>query len=495
MIFLAAGLGLYAHHVAGRQIALAITVASWSVVAFMVARLSLALVAAWDNTRTGWKSNREQLAQQRHFTRKTAAEASQAEREAAVLVVTAGHDQQILIRDEGHVQWRPAHLDPRRYANGLPSDPTPFEIALWQVWQQSHGPRLPSPQGRGAGGEGLLLPAGAPGYELPSLVRWTDVIPGGRGDLHNLVLGLYLNAQGRLAPLSLSLYDLFHTIAAASSGWGKSAFISSILAQLATCPDPVEFVLIDQQMHGLAGFRDCDRLRYPLLQQPDEILSALHEVYREAIEYRAALLARTDADDLAEYNARADHPLPPIVVAVDEAASLLANKEIGAALKRQAWELRKFGVYQMLALTSVKGTTIDTDHRQQFSSKIQLHANDKAQARLLLDATQATEFPPGRAVVDVPGLPPTVVQTPYIHKRELRSLLGQTGARPSPPPPLGEGLGVGAEPTAYQRHTLALWEDGERALSAIARQVYGDGGGRQVELVRTTLEKFGRIGP
>jgi len=29
-------------------------------------------------------------------------------------------------------------------------------------------------------------------------------------------------------------------------------------------------------------------------------------------------------------------------------------------------------------LTSAKGTTIDTDHRQQFASKVQLHANEEA---------------------------------------------------------------------------------------------------------------------
>lgn len=486
VLIVAAGFGLYAHHVASRQIALAISVGAWSLVAFLVARLSVGLFMVLDTARSNRRISREQVEQQRHLTRQMAAEANQAERDAAVLVVTGKYDEQIFIRDMAHGEWRAAHLDPRRYANGLPSDPTPLELAIWGHFQQKH---LPSPSGRGAGGEGLLLPAGAPGYELPSMVRWADVIPSGRGDLNKLVLGLYLNPMGRLAPLTVSLYDLFHTIAAASSGWGKSAFVSAILAQLATCVDPVELVLIDQQMHGLAGFKDCDRLRYPLLQQPGEILSALREVYQEAIQYRSRLLARYDADNLAEYNERSGDFLPPIVVAVDEAASLLANKEIGTELKRQAWELRKFGVYQILALTSVKGTTIDTDHRQQFSSKVQLHANDKAQARLLLDAAQAVDFPPGRAVVDVPGLSPTVVQTPYIHKRELRSLLRPASAAPPAPEPWQPEPDP---PTDKQRAVLDLWDDGEQDLGAIARLVYGDGG-RQVNLVRTTLEKFGRI--
>ncbi len=476
----AAGLGLYAHHVASRQIALAITVAAWSVVVFLVTRLSIGIY---------YNANlaREQVKQERHRTRLMSAEADQAQRDAAVLVVTGKHDEQVFIRDAGHVQWRPAHLDPRRYANGLPSDPTPLELLMWQSWQQTHQSRaLPAASGPAP----LGLPSGVPGYELPSLVRWHDLIPSGRGDLGNLVLGVYLNERGQLAPLTTSLYDLFHTIVAASTGWGKSVFVKAILAQLATCPDPVEFVLIDQQDHGLAPFKGCDRLRYPLLRQPDEILSALHEVHQEATQYRSALFARYDADDLADYNRLSDHYLPPIVVVVDEAASTLANREINAALKKQAWELRKFGVYQFLLLTSAKGTTIDTDHRQQFASKVQLHANEKSQARMLIDAPEeVTKFPPGRAVIDLPGLPQTIVQTPYIDKRELRFLLRPASALPAPPP---EFVPEPDPPTGKQRAVLDLWDDGERDEGAIARAVYGPGG-RQEELVRTTLEKFGRI--
>jgi hypothetical protein len=84
-------------------------------------------------------------------------------------------------------------------------------------------------------------------------------------------------------------------------------------------------------------------------------------------------------------------------------------------------------------LTSAKGTTIDTDHRQQFASKVQLHANERGQARLLIDAPEAITFPPGRAVIDLPGQMPAIVQTPYIDKRELRALLHSTSAPPSRP--------------------------------------------------------------
>jgi len=64
--------------------------------------------------------------------------------------------------------------------------------------------------------------------------------------------------------------------------------------------------------------------------------NALHEVYEEATQYRSALFALHDADDLAEYNRLANNYLPPIVVVVEEASALLANRKLGPNWKRHA---------------------------------------------------------------------------------------------------------------------------------------------------------------
>lgn len=318
-----------------------------------------------------------------------------------------------------------------------------------------------------------------PAPELPTMVKLSSLLPGLRGDMENLILGVEMTG-GMLRPVTISLYDLFHTLVAASSGWGKSAFACSLLTQLATCPDPVELVLIDQQEHGLAAFRQCDRLRYPLLKEPGEILSALREVYNEAIGKRSELFARYDADDLEDYNRRADEPLPPIIVAVDEAAAIMdAYKDIGGQLKRHAWELRKFGVYQILMLTSAKGTVIDTDHRQQFASKVQMHANGREQARLLLNAPMAIEFPPGRACIELPGRALTTIQTPFIDKREVRSLL-RPGAMPASP--------MVVEVTSDEQRVIALSQQ-NKSRSYIAREVFGYDGGIQLKKVDDILRK------
>jgi membrane protein implicated in regulation of membrane protease activity len=400
-----------------------------------------------------------------------------AERKAEVMVVVANHDDQVHIRElNREVSWRPAHLDQRLYANGQSALPTQVELASWLMWRQSRAREI-APLAESTS-DLALAPGTALLAELPSLVRWSELVPQLQGDLHRLILGIRVDERGQLIPVTISLYELFHTLVAASSGWGKSVFANSLLSQLATCPQPVELVLIDQQDHGLAAFRQCDRLRYPLLRQPEEILGALQEVHEEAVRYRSELFARYDADDLAEYNRRADQFLPPIVVAVDEASALLAYKEIGAELKRHAWELRKFGVYQILLLTSAKGVVIDTDHRQQFASKVQLHANERTQARLLLDAPEATTFPPGRAVVELPGLPPTIIQTPYIDKREVRALLRPAGSPPPPPASVAEPtpaeLAEQEKDRLFKQRVEAGLSRNAASLEAYGRRYAGD---------------------
>lgn len=433
----------------------------------------------------------ETVRQQLHVAEQEAVVA-QRWRDAQVLITTAPADHQVIITERGGAMWhhRPAHLAPGGL-NGAPVPIQPEEAHRWSVFQATHSTSKSQ--------QAALPPATETHHpdtepvSLPEMVRFRPLI-GDRGDLENLVLGVRAGASG-LEPVTISLYELFHTIVAASSGWGKSVFANSLLTQLATCPQPVELIVIDQQAHGLAAFRNCDRLRYPLLRDPGEILSALRETYQEAIGRRSELLARYDADDLAEYNQRASEWLPPVVVAVDEASALLASdKDIAAELKRQAWELRKFGVYQILCLTSAKGTTIDTDHRQQFSSKVQMRASDRHQARLLMDAAEAVTFPKGRALVDLPGQAPAVIQTPFIDKREVRALL-RTGDRwreTSPPVEVVEVYNEEKTLTERQLQAVALWDSGERNLRAIAQAVYGYDASKLRASVKNALVRSGR---
>ncbi|MCQ3980227.1 MAG: hypothetical protein DPW09_42980, partial [Anaerolineae bacterium] len=350
----------YTLQVIPEQVALAVSVILWTAVGVLLLRLLLILLVSVKLALVRLRLADQQLQQEQLLTEGQRIENKKAEREANLIITIANAGDQVYLTEvEPTSVTRPLHLAPGR-VNGLEIEPAFAEMQRWVAYHLLHGSSrrqaIPEP----VPVSGPMLEPGQ--VELPSMVRLLDLLPADlRGDMHNLVLGVRLSEAGHPERLTISLHDLFHTLVAASSGWGKSVFVASILTQLATCPDPVEFILIDQQEHGLAAFKQCDRLRYPLLRQPGEILSALREVYDEATRSRSELFTRCDADNLVEYNRLAGEPLPPVIVAVDEASALLTgDREISAELKRQAWELRKFGIYQVLCLTSAKGTTIDT---------------------------------------------------------------------------------------------------------------------------------------
>ncbi len=86
------------------------------------------------------------------------------EREAAVMVVTAGEGDQVYIRDaDQRASWRNAHLDLRVYANGLPTEPTRFELLAWQTYMLRHRSNVLNQSGT------LLLSAPTQVELLPAL--------------------------------------------------------------------------------------------------------------------------------------------------------------------------------------------------------------------------------------------------------------------------------------------------------------------------------------
>lgn len=106
-----------------QQIALAIQIIGYTV-AGVLALAGLITVCF------GFWNLRERL-------RMTRAARIEAEKQAHVMVVTSGN--QVFIRETDHrATWRAAHLDPRFYANGNYTEPTPTEARAYEVF---HSPK------------------------------------------------------------------------------------------------------------------------------------------------------------------------------------------------------------------------------------------------------------------------------------------------------------------------------------------------------------------
>lgn len=58
-----------------------------------------------------------------------------AQRDASVMVITANEREQVYVREDStKAVYRPLHLNPATYQNGKMSEPTPVELAIYQLW-------------------------------------------------------------------------------------------------------------------------------------------------------------------------------------------------------------------------------------------------------------------------------------------------------------------------------------------------------------------------
>jgi hypothetical protein len=69
-----------------------------------------------------------------------------AQRDASVMVIRADEREQVYVREaDTRAIYRPLHLNPTQYQNGKPGEPTPIELAIYQLWHRPTPSQPPAP--------------------------------------------------------------------------------------------------------------------------------------------------------------------------------------------------------------------------------------------------------------------------------------------------------------------------------------------------------------
>ncbi len=445
------------------------------VVAVTLIGLGYALWMAYQRGQAALEARRAASAQRQLIE----AQALRERREAEVLVITARADEQIFIRDTAHGLWRAGHLDPRIYANGVLSLPTPWEAAAWQLFHGQKGPENPT----------LTPPLlGGPVEVLPERIDLPQLLLAGRGSLRNIIVGVRLDETGQLRPVSIPLSRMVHVGAAGATDSGKSNFGRAIAVQIATAPEDVSLVFVDLKQTTFKIFRHIPRLRYPLVTTPADFLAVMADLAGEVERRKQLFKAFLTVETLADYNRVAAEPLPVIVVFVDEVTNLFMEAETRRLALRLIRECRAFGMNFITLGQSWSHKEMDTSFREQHRTTGHFGTNNPYSSRMMLNSAEAVNLTvPGRAYFALPfGMSRGVVeiQTPYLDPDTALQLLP---AAVTPPPPLPET--PRPEPTTQEQEILELAAQGA-SVSAIARQVFEADGGNQLKKVRQVLEKF-----
>ncbi|MEJ5364225.1 MAG: DNA translocase FtsK 4TM domain-containing protein [Desulfosoma sp.] len=231
-------------------------------------------------------------------------------------------------------------------------------------------------------------------------------------------------------PVVTQLTRMPHLLIAGATGTGKSVCINAILLSLLyrNTPDTLRFLLIDPKRIELSTYENIPHLLHPVVTEPKMATRALRWAVQE-MELRYKLLADKNVRNIETYNrvlGKQDlrktpegqvretanglvlehHPLPYIVLVIDELADLMmvASREVEEYITRLAQMARAAGIHLILAtqrpsvdvLTGIIKANIPTRISFQVSSKVDSRTVlDTNGAETLLGAGDMLFLPPG----------------------------------------------------------------------------------------------------
>ena len=182
-----------------------------------------------------------------------------------------------------------------------------------------------------------------------------------------------------------------HLLIAGATGSGKSVAINVILTS------QVKMLLIDPKKVELSVYNGIPHLLSPVVSDPKKAARALAKVVAE-MERRYELFAAFGIRNLAGYNQRVTkeeddehHPLPLILVVVDELADLMmtVSHDVEDAIVRIAQMGRAAGIHMIIATQRPSVDVITGLIKANVPSRIAFAVSSGVDSRTILDANGA----------------------------------------------------------------------------------------------------------
>ena len=215
-----------------------------------------------------------------------------------------------------------------------------------------------------------------------------------------------------------------HLIVAGATGSGKSICVHAILLSLLlrNSAEDLRLVLIDPKMLELSAYAQLPHLVAPVITDPAQATDALAWCVQE-MDKRYELLAAAGVRDLNAYNAYNSelpasddkpHPLPRILVVIDELADLImsSGKVVEQQIVRIAQKARAAGIHLLLATQRPSVDVITGLIKANVPARIAFQVASLADSRTILDAGGAQQLL-GRG--DMLFLPPGVQHPRRVH--------------------------------------------------------------------------------
>lgn len=254
-----------------------------------------------------------------------------------------------------------------------------------------------------------------------------------------LTLSMGKDINGRIVTADLA--SMPHVLIAGSTGSGKSVAINAMIMSLLyrTTPSQVRLILVDPKRVELGMYEGIPHLFTPIITEPKLAANALRNAVRE-MERRLKLLASRSVRNIDQYNklfesampslfddAEDEHPLPYIVIIIDELADLmmLDRSNVEESITRLAQMARAVGIHLILATQRPSVDVITGLIKANIPTRISFRLATKVDSRTILD-TNGAEALLGRG--DMLFLPPGTsrllrLHAPYVSEKETAAVV------------------------------------------------------------------------
>jgi S-DNA-T family DNA segregation ATPase FtsK/SpoIIIE len=253
--------------------------------------------------------------------------------------------------------------------------------------------------------------------DLPGSARLLDLLGLEEPTAASITSRWDTSGRSNSAVVGVSLDGLFaldlvahgpHGLVAGTTGSGKSEFLQTLVASLATVnrPDSLVFVLVDYK--GGAAFKDCVELPHTVGMvtdlDPHLVERALTSLGAE-LSHRERQLAKAGAKDLEDYldyATRRDDltPIPRLLIVIDEFASMARElPDFVTGLVNVAQRGRSLGIHLILATQRPSGV-VSAEIRANTNLRIALRVTDVGESTDVIEARDAARISPqhpGRA--------------------------------------------------------------------------------------------------
>ena len=277
----------------------------------------------------------------------------------------------------------------------------------------------------------------------PQTPQLVDVMRSRQPSLLSLVLGQL--ESGEL--VVRSIHSMMHTLVVASTDHGKSAWIQSLLYQVALAPERIEVIAVD--IHGSAFnvLADWNKLRFPVAKTRGEAQDVFNATARELSRRKQLYMMHPTATSLIEYNRVAEVPLAPWLVLVDEGTILMNESGMQAPIRALVQGGRQYGFYAIVTGQSAHYKVMETQIRDQFRTRWVGWTSAHSARAVLGTGDLPGDMPvqKGRAWVQLDnGRSTQLMQGLYISPEQLLQAI-QTGGPAQPFPEVEASLSEAAE--------------------------------------------------